>query len=243
MPLFFKRVVGVNAQQHADLCVDRSVGFRFAATAQSVPLALSEIETAAQHYPVLFATGANPVPVALLGLRDGQNLFIQPDGSWLRDAYVPAYCRAFPFIFIEDSGRKSTFIGMEPDAEQLRTDRGHRLFEDGRPAAALNEAVAFCKAYRESVTAAASFARALDAAKVLEEEEATVNFSAGGSAKIRGFKIAKPERLAEVDDATFLEWRQMGWVAAIYGHLYSAGRWSRLIERSAHLANATVAAG
>ena len=77
------------------------------------------------------------------------------------------------------------------------------------------------------------FARALDAAGLLEEEEATVNFTGGGQARIRGFKLLKQERLAELDDTTFLEWRRMGWVAAIYAHLYSVGRWGRLIERAA----------
>jgi hypothetical protein len=187
---------------------------------------------------VLFASGPSPVPVALLGLREGQNLFVQPDGSWLRDAYIPAYIRAFPFIAVEDAANKSSFVGVEPDAPQLSTTHGQPLFEDGRPAAAFNEAVAFSRAYRESVVAAGNFAKALDEAKVLEEEEATVNFTAGGSAKIRGFKLVKPDRLAEVEDATFLDWRQMGWVAAIYAHLYSAGRWGRLIEMGAPKAEA-----
>ena len=169
----------------------------------------------------------------MLGLRDGENLFVRPDGTWSPEAYVPAYVRAFPFIFVEDAERKSMFIGMEPDAPHIKTDRGAMLFEDGRPAPLLNEAVAFCQAFREAAVAAGAFARALDAAGLLSEEEATVNFTAGGSARVRGFKLLKPERLAEVDDATFLEWRRMGWVSAIYAHLFSSGRWSRLIELGA----------
>jgi hypothetical protein len=233
LPLFFRRIVPVNAQQHAGLKLDRSPGFRFAAGGQSVPLGLTEIESAAQHYPVVFTGGANAVPVALLGLREGQNLFVRPDGTWMQDAYVPAYIRAFPFLFIEDAATKALFMGMEPDAEHLRTGQGVPLFEDGHPSAALNEAMAFCKAYRESVIAAGVFGRTLDAAGVLSEEEATITFTAGGAAKVRGFKLVKPERLAEVEDATFLEWRRMGWLAAIYAHLYSAGRWGRLIELAA----------
>jgi hypothetical protein len=93
--------------------------------------------------------------------------------------------------------------------------------------------IGFCRAFREAVVAASNFARALAAAGILEEEEATVNFTAGGVARIRGFTIVKSERLAEVDDATFLDWRRMGWLAAIYGHLYSIGRWGRLIEMAA----------
>jgi len=233
LPLFFKRVVGVNPQLHGGLRLDRAAGYRFAAAAQSVPIGLTEFEAAAQHYPVLFTSGPNPVPVVLLGLREGQNLFVRHDGGWVQDAYVPAYCRAFPFIFVEDAATKTLFVGMEPDADHIRPDAGQKLFEDGRPSQALNEAVGFCQAFREAVTAAASFGRALEQAKLLEEEEATVNFTVGGVARIRGFKIVKPERLAEVDDATYLDWRRMGYLAAIYAHLFSAGRWSRLIELGA----------
>ncbi len=233
LPLFFTRVEGVNPAVTPDLTLDRNVGFGFAAEAQSVPLGLSELEAAAQHYPVLFTTGSEPTPVVLLGLTEGRNLFVMKNGTWLVDAYIPAYVRAFPFVFVEDTATKTLFVGMQPDAEALTSPDGVRLFEDGRPTAALNDAVAFCTAFREAAAAAATFGRALDAAGLLEEEEATVSFTSGGSTRIRGFKLVKPEKLAELDDATFLEWRRLGWLAAIYAHLHSAGRWSRLIELAA----------
>ena len=233
LPLFYKRVVAINAERQGPLRLDRSAGYGFAAGAQSLPLGLTEIEAAAQHFPVLFTTGAAPSVVALLGLREGQNLFTRADGTWTGDAYVPAYVRAFPFISVEDSGTRTQVVAVEPDAPHLSAEKGVPLFEDGRPSAALNEAMAFAKALREAMVAAGNFARTLDAAGVLEEEEATVNFTAGGTARIRGFKIVKAERLAEVDDATYLDWRQMGWIAAIYAHLYSIGRWGRLIELAA----------
>jgi len=233
MPLFFKRIVGVNPTTHPDLKLDRTTGFGFAATAQSVPLGLSELEIAAQHFPILFTTGPDPMPVALMGLKEGSNLFVSASGAWLMDSYVPAYVRAFPFIFVEDPLAKTLYVGMEPEAAALHTGRGVPMFEDGRPTAALNEAIAFCSAYREAVVAAGTFARALNAAGLLEEEEATVNFTGGGAARIRGFKLVKPERFAELEDATFLDWRRMGWVSAIYAHLYSSGRWGRLIELAA----------
>lgn len=143
------------------------------------------------------------------------------------------YVRAFPFVFIEDPTSKTLFVGMEPDAPALNTGHGQRMFEDGQPMPVLNDAIAFCNAFREGVQAAASFGRAVEAAGLLEEEEATVTFTAGGSTRVRGFKTIKPERFAALDDTLFLEWRRMGWLSAIYAHIYSAGRWSRLIELSA----------
>ena len=65
LPLFFRRVVGVNPQLHGNLRLNKQAGYAFAASAQSVPVALTEFEAAAQHYPIVFTTGPNPVPVAL----------------------------------------------------------------------------------------------------------------------------------------------------------------------------------
>ncbi len=237
MPLFFKRVVGVNPAHHGALKLDRATGYGFTSKAQSVPLGLSEFEAAGQHFPILFTAGPSPAPVALLGLADGTNLFVQPDGTWRVDTYVPAYVRAFPFIFVEDASTRSVYVGMEPDAACLSPDTGTPLFEDGKPTPALNEAVAFCSAFRDNLAASSAFARALDEHKLLEEEEATVNFTAGGTAKIRGFKILRADRLDQVPDDVYLDWRRRGWIAAIYAHLHSAARWGRLIELAAPISS------
>lgn len=44
--------------------------------------------------------GEQIAPVAMLGLRDGENLFIDDAGKWLGE-YVPAYVRRYPFVFSE----------------------------------------------------------------------------------------------------------------------------------------------
>jgi hypothetical protein len=233
LPLFFRRVVGVNPDLHGGLRLDRAAGLGYAATAQAVPIGLGEIEAAAQHYPILFTAGPNPAAVALLGLREGENLFVLPDGSWRADSYVPAYVRAFPFVFVEDAGTQALYVGMEPDADCLRPDSGTRLFEDGKPTAVLTESVAFCAALRDNLNATTALARALEAENLLEDEEANIAFSHGGAARVRGFRVVKPERLDQVSDETFLDWRRRGWIAAIYAHLYSMPRWGRLIELAA----------
>ena len=35
--------------------------------------------------------------MAILGIQEGQNLFVMPDGRWDRRAYIPAYIRRYPF--------------------------------------------------------------------------------------------------------------------------------------------------
>src|SRR3990170_5032720 len=35
--------------------------------------------------------------MAITGLRDGQNLFVNKNGSWPAGVYIPAYLRRYPF--------------------------------------------------------------------------------------------------------------------------------------------------
>jgi hypothetical protein len=233
LPLFFTGVVGVNPNQHSHLRLDRSLGYAFAAHAQSIPVGLGELEVISQHYPIVFTTGASPTPVALMGLKDGANPFVSADGAWRPDSYVPAYVRAYPFIFVEDQATSTLYVGMDSSAAAIRTEGGSALFEDGKPSPALTEAINFCAAFRDNLNAGLAFGRALDEAGLLEEEEATINFTAGGVARVRGFKILKAERLEKISDETYLDWRRRGWIAAIYAHLYSTGRWARLVEMAA----------
>lgn len=233
MPLFYHRVVGVNPELHGQLRLDRSAGYSFATAAQTIPIGLGEFEMAARHYPILFTSGDAPVPVVLVGLNETGNLFVDAAGKWRIDAYVPAYVRAYPFIFVEDAAANTTYVGMEADAACLSETEGQRLFEDGKPTQMLNESVAFGSALRDNLRAGATLARALDAAGLLREEEATVNFTSGGGARIRGFKVLQADRFEGVSDDMFLDWRRRGWLGPIYAHLHSAAHWGRLIDLAA----------
>jgi hypothetical protein len=233
LPPFYTRVVGVDPKLHGSLRVDRGVGFRFAAEAQFVPLGLSEMEAAACDYPILFTMGAEPIPIALLGLHQGRNLFLRADGTWRTGCYIPACIRAFPFLFLKSPTSDDLFLGIDPNAECLRSDGGELLFENGKPSDALNEAIRFGIAYRRDLTAASEFASALDTAGVLEQQDATVTFASGATAVVRGFKKLSREQLLKVNDETFLEWRRSQWIPAIYAHTLSIGNWRRLVEMMA----------
>ena len=230
MPLFFTNVTGVNPGETPELRLDRDHGHAFAAKAQTIPVGLGEFEAAARTYPILYTTGPNPVPVALVGLDASGNLFVGPDGKWRADTYIPAYVRCFPFVLIDDPTSGSTFIGMEANSPALSMNVGDRLFEDGKPTPLLNDAIGLCTTVRDNIAAASAMARALAAEGLLEDEEAHVTFTGGGDLHIRGFQLLRADRLDGVSDATFLEWRRRGWLGAIYAQLYSSAQWGRLIE-------------
>lgn len=233
LPLFYSRLAGLNPTQHGALKLDRGAGFGFAAGAASIPLGLSEIALAARFYPVVFAATSVPAPVALVGLNEVGNLFVDAAGAWQAGAYVPAYVRAYPFMLLDDTAKGVTHVAVDDAASCLAGPGGEALFDGATPTAAATEAVKLSAATREALAGATAFGQAMEAAGLLRDEEATVNFTTGGQSRVRGFKVVVPEKLDAVTDETFLDWRRRGWLAPLYAHVQSAGNWARLVDLAA----------
>jgi hypothetical protein len=230
MPMFHHNLVPLDPVRHADLRLDRGTGYGYSAGAEAIPIGIGEFAEAAHSYPILITDEANPVPVVLLGFRQGWNLFVNHEGEWMTGAYVPAIVRAYPFAIIEEAGGKVRTIGIEAGAGCLGTARGEPLFVDGKASATLDEAIALCDACQANLNEAAALAAALDEAGVLVPREGTITANRGGSVRIAGFKTADPERLRTVPEELFLEWRRRDWLPAIYAHLFSAANWTTFTD-------------
>ena len=100
--LFYQKPVPINKNDHKSKKIrGTDNNFKFAGKTNSVILAGVEFSEAAKEYPLVFAlAGERIIPVALLGLRNEENLFLNEDGSW--DArYIPAFVRRYPFVLAE----------------------------------------------------------------------------------------------------------------------------------------------
>lgn len=229
LPLFFKEVAALDAGTHGALKLDRARGFGFAAVANALPLGLSEVALAAQYFPVVLTGGPNPMPVAILGYRAEENLFVDAAGTWLDDTYIPAYVRSFPFILIEPPGAGSIYLGIETTAAILGGE-GEALFVEGKPTALVTDALKFAMAYRDDLKRAAEFGMALNDAGLLQANEARLTFKSGGTARLDGFRVVDATKLDTVDDGAFLDWRKRGWLGALYGTVQSSTRWGHIVN-------------
>ena len=228
-PLFHTNVVPLSVERHAALRLNRDSGFGFCAGAATMPIGLAELEAAAHSYPILFTDKTPAVPVVLLGIREGWNLFVGDIGAWMAGAYVPAIARAFPFAIIADAagGRQ---VGFEADAACISPVTGLPLFENGQPTAVVHDGVAFCEAVEADLAAAAAFGAAIEAADILQPGEATIAAEGGANARIAGYRTIDPVRLAAVPDEVFLDWRRRNWLAPLYAHLFSTAKWVSFTE-------------
>ena len=169
--LIYNDVAPVSFARHADLSIKAVSDYRFAAHVNSVPLLASEIVPASADYPVVFTvTPDGAVPVAVLGLQEGANLFVGEDGQWL-GGYVPAFLRRYPFVFsTEDGGERLTLCIDESYAGCNREDRGERLFDaDGEHTLRLKSVLEFLKQYQVEFERTRQFCANLQALGLFEQ--------------------------------------------------------------------------
>ena len=127
--LFYDSVVVLNRDTHREPRLKPQDNLRFAASTNCVPLALVEFGDVAREYPIVFARlPGGLVPVALLGLRDAENLYLNEDGKW--DArYVPAFVRRYPFVAVQDNNAPDKLlVCMDEQFPGFNGEDGERLF-------------------------------------------------------------------------------------------------------------------
>jgi len=231
LPLFYQSPMPLDAKKHADLSLKKEFGFSFAKNVNAVPVNMIEMPQVCRSYPIAFSPDETGTPVAILGLRDNENLFVNKDGSWLENTYIPAYVRRYPFIFSEapDSDQLTLCIDNRPEFVEKSDERP--FFEkEGAPTQLAKDALEFCKSYHAAAQQTLVFAAELAKSGLLIEREAQINVEGNRRINFSGFRIIDEKKLAELDDSTFLEWRAKGWLPILYAHLFSGSQWAHLSQ-------------
>ncbi|MDZ7736348.1 MAG: SapC family protein [Gammaproteobacteria bacterium] len=165
LPLFYQNVVPLNREKHGDWRIEPTNSYAFAAKTNSIYIAAVEFSRAVREYPIVFGKGTegNVFPVALLGLKNNQNVFVDGKGNWRAD-YIPAYVRRYPFILAETSQNgESTFtVCLDEDYSGFTQDgkKGQPLFDsNGEQTDLLRHSMDFLKEYQGHIQITTAFSR------------------------------------------------------------------------------------
>jgi hypothetical protein len=230
LPLFYQQPRALDRVRHAAFRLREPADLGFAAPANNLPVLIEEFAHAGHSYPIVFTMGDVPTPVALLGLRDKQNLFLrQRDGSWTwaADTYIPAYIRRYPLILMETQTPGEFTVCIDEAAESAT---GEAMFtSDGELSEAGKSAVSFCQAYQNQIVATMEFTKALQAHGLLEQSQAEIKLASGETLNLNGFLTVDQKKLDELPDDVYLEFRRKGWIGLIHLHIASVLNWERLV--------------
>jgi len=228
MPVFYRQPRPLEPGRYAGKSLRDVTRFDFARNSNSVALNAVEFTHAMASYPIVFTLRAPLAALAVLGMRDRENLFVEADGKWRADCYVPAYVRRYPFIFTR-SPKGDQFILCIDDASDLIVEGDQRpLFVKDAPGDVIGRALAFCGEYQTGFTQTSEFVAALEKNDLLTQSQIQFADGTGGGVTLGGFRVIDEAKFNALPDPVFLDWRRRGWVLLVYCHLLSLANWPRL---------------
>ena len=239
LPLFYTAPRPLDAERHAGKSIKSKTSYSFASETNAVPLTVAEFPRAMRHYPIVFASDSPAMPLAVLGLRNAENVFVGEDGSWQPGCYIPAYIRRVPFIFLESADKLNFTLCVDEASEFLVEESDAQpLFTDGKPSEVTDNALKFCSAYQGQSTATRELVAALDEHDLLVPNQAGVTLASGEKMSLSGFRVIDEKKLTALPGEKFLDWRERGWLAPIYAQMLSSAAWQTLIDLAAQRAKA-----
>jgi len=225
LPMFYNELRALNATEHGKMKIRRIEKAPLIAKSHAIPATVDEFALLQRHYPIIFSVGDNPVPLALMGLSEGTNVFLDEDGLLLdRSQYVPAYMRRYPFLLAR----------LRPDSDELSLcfdptsgaigdfEEGDPLFDGDEPSQATKTVLAFCEQFETAGQRTAMFVEELKKLGLLMDGEVAIQPEGAEQPFVyRGFQMVDEEKLRELRGDELRKMAQNGILPLIYAHLFS----------------------
>ena len=238
-PPGYPAVVALEPRRHAGRGVAICQGQAWSAVLNAVPLSTAEMPKAALHYPLAFTRqprSGELIPVAVLGLRKAQNLFVDPAGQWDPACYLPAFIRRYPFCVTRlpaaaDGPDPRTMICVV-DSELV--DEAPPLFDaQGHPTAAWEPWRKLIDTMEGARPHTRALCRRLEALDLLVPFDALSVPRAGERLRLSGLLRVDESRLGAVDGPGLRAMLEREELRCIYAHLLSLENFGALMRRAA----------
>lgn len=244
VPLY-KNVEPLNRTKHKNYGTKNiSKPFSFLKEWHFVPAIVGEFSIASGSYPIIFL-GDKKMPVLVMGLRQGTNVFVGEDCQFDSDHYVPAYVRRYPFVSATGSGDQPSTVCVDVDAPFIVKSKPETPFFDdaGEPTDYINKAVEFVSAFENDARATEAFVERLTALDLFEQKSVRVADpnNPGNTITVAEYWGVSEEKFTNLPAEKVVELHKSGDLFAISAHLISLQRWERIMRRVSTLPQAAAA--
>lgn len=226
LPLFYKDLMPLNSRDHLKWNNRRSDSAKWLAGQHAIPLTADEFVQAQRNFPIVFSAGDDPLPLALMGLNEGVNTFVDKNGKVSEPIYIPAYIRRYPFMLAkvqEDADQLS--LCFDPTCDTVgEFKEGERLFkDDGKATEETTNILNFCEKFEQAGMKTKAFVDELQKHDVLMQSEISISPDTNPDQPFiyRGFQMVDQEKLRKLDVKVLTEWTDNGLLPLIYAHIFS----------------------
>ncbi len=220
--------------KHAKLRVIQSGDYTRYKNQNLIPIVTRDFFTLASEFPLVFVTNQDTkdfMPVAIMGLRDGDNLYCKQNPYPAH--VIPLGFGNAPFaVAATDENREQFVVMIDESSSLLSETEGEPLFgEDG-------EKTEYTESRVEGlVQAAQQREQTVQMCKLLQDRELLTTQQVqlqhrpdGQRYNIDGIYTVDENKLNEMSDEDFLELRKLGLIPLIYSHLSSLQQLRRISE-------------
>ena len=224
LPVLYKDLQPLSSNVHGGYRNRPSEKAPFFSNVHAVPLTIDEFVHAQRYFPIVFSVGDNPVPLALLGLNEGVNVFVDEEGAPFNPFYVPAYVRRYPYMLAR----------LQPDAQELSLcfdptsdligegGEGEALFDGEKPTEQLNSILKFCEDFEMSAQRTNAFMTELKEMDLLIDGEVSIQPNDSDQPFIyRGFQMVAEEKLRDMHGDQLRKINQNGILPLVMAHIFS----------------------
>lgn len=244
LPLFYNDLMPLNSRDHGKWRSRTTDKAAWLAGQHAVPLTVEEFPQAQRHLPIIFSSGDDAVPLALMGLNEGVNVFVDDEGKVTEQVYVPAYARRYPFMLARLNPEATDLsLCFDPTTDLIgEFDEGVNLFDGEAPTDACKATLDFCEQFEVAGQKTQAFMEELKKHKLLMEGEVAIQQDGSDQPFIyRGFQMVDEKKLQELRGDVLRTWNQNGLLPLIYAHLFSLHLMSEIFGRQVQLGKGPVA--
>ncbi len=239
----YQRPELLNSQAHGDLGVRAAPKpYQFCASARAIPLTISEVAEASRHFPVVFSSMEDLQPLAIVGLLDDVNLFVDENGNWDPYAYVPGYIRRYPFGLASEQGGDRFALVIDAGFEGIDRNADRKFFAGGELSDLSKQAMEYTRTYEADRRLTEQVMKQVKEFNLVTGQSA--QYTPPGSLEPQPFANylgVDETKLANLSDEDFLKIRRLNILPVLYAHLLSLGNWRNLILRRMRRFNMTEA--
>jgi len=235
LPLFYNAIEAINLEQHGKMKVRGITSMPVVGKTHAVPLTVDEFALVQRHYPIVFSVGDAPVPIGLMGLNEGVNVFLDENGrSNDPNLYIPAYLRRYPFLLAK----------LRPESDELSLcydptsgavgdfEEGEALFEGDQPSAATKAILEFCEQFEAAGLRTNAFVEELTKSDLLMDGEVAIQPEGAQQPFVyRGFRMVDEEKVRNLRGDELRKMNQNGLLPLIYAHLFSLSQTRDIFAR------------
>ena len=225
LPLFYNGLEPLSSETHANYRVRQLDSAPFLVGQHAIPVTTDEFPLVQRFMPIVFSVGDDPIPLALMGLNEGINVFVGDDGKLVDpNFYVPAYIRRYPFMLAKlRPAADELSLCFDPTSDAIGAfDEGELLFDGNGPSEVTKQILGYNETFEQAGQRTQSFMRELKEMDLLMDGEVSIQPEGAEQPFIyRGFQMINEEKLADLRGDQLRKISQSGMLPLLYAHLFS----------------------